>query len=176
MKHRLFIILSMSGLLLLGACQSPQKKAKEEIEKMEQAMLDTQTFTIDNEKAAELSLAYRDYIKEYPEDTVCADYLYKLCEISSATGKHGEAVTYLDQLIESYPDWKKLPDAMFLKGFILEDKMQNLNTAQKAYQALIDRFPEHPFSENARVIIQNLGISADSLVKRFEEQQADSRE
>jgi tetratricopeptide (TPR) repeat protein len=154
----------------LTSCDSAKNKARLKIQQLEQDMLDAQTFMIDDEKAAELNLALMDYIKEYPEDTICADYLFKLAEISSGLGRYGDAVNHLDNLIENYSAWKKLPDALFLKGFILEDKMMNLSKAKKAYQELIDRFPDHPFSENAKVIIENLGIPSDSLIKRFEEQ------
>ena len=171
MRNKTVFIAAITLIIGLSACVSPKEKARENITQLEQSMFDSQTFTIDPQKAEELLKVYRSFVDAYPEDTLCPDYLYKMAEVKGSVGKHGDAVVLLDELIQKYGDWKRLPDAMFLKGFILEDKLHNLTEAQKAYQRLIDRFPGHAFSENARVIINNLGVSADSLVRRFEAMQ-----
>jgi tetratricopeptide (TPR) repeat protein len=171
MKNTILKPLTIILLLAIIACQPSRKKVHEQIKQLEQEIFDTQSFTLDEAKAEALSKAYREYIDTYPDDSLSADYLFKLSEISGALGKHGESVELLEELIEKYPDYRKLPDALFLKGFILEDKLHNLNKAQRAYEELISKFPEHPYAENAKVIIENLGVPADSLVKRFESNQ-----
>jgi TolA-binding protein len=60
---------------------------------------------------------------------------------------------------------------MFLKAFVYEDQLHDLNKAKKYYEEFLEKYPDSDFADDARISLQNLGKSPEELIKEFEEKQ-----
>jgi TolA-binding protein len=101
--------------------------------------------------------------------------LFKAGDFSMGLEKSEQAIMYFDQIIANYPAFEKLPYCLFLKGFIYENQMGNMDQAKEVYLEFLNKYPDHEMAESARFSIKNLGKSPEELIKEFEKnQQTDS--
>lgn len=97
---------------------------------------------------ADLALVeFGDYIKCWPNEEKAAEAQFYLGETLYSLKKDYEAaVTAYDTVIEKYPDHKKAPDAMYMKGRALMMSDQRV----KAKQVLTELIKVYPNTEAAR--------------------------
>ncbi|MEX2597184.1 MAG: tetratricopeptide repeat protein [Salibacteraceae bacterium] len=118
-------------------------------------------------KAERLLVRYRDYISNNPRDSITAEYLFKAADLSLGVGKPNASINYLDRLIKDFPDFRKTVEMMLFKGFIYESYLNQHAEAVKAYQALINRFPNHRLAQDAQSSIDHLTMSEEELIEKF---------
>ena len=169
MKISVIVIVLMVFLSACSQSGDNASKALEKIRKQESALLEAADAPLDQAKAITLIESYREFYRQFPEDSNAASMIFKASEILMNTGRPAAAIKALDTLINNYPEWRMLPEAMHLKAFIYDDKLQDMEGARKAYQAVIDRFPGSPLAENARGCLMVLGKSPEDIIKSFEE-------
>ena len=74
-------------------------------------------------------------------------------------------------MILDYPCYPKAQAALFLKGFIYETRFNNLTKAKELYERYLELYPDGEFAADCKASIENLGLSLEELVRRFEENQ-----
>jgi TolA-binding protein len=79
------------------------------------------------------------------------------------------AINIYNRILKSYPDFKKAPECLFLKAYVYENNLGQLNKARVFYQEFIDKYPDNDFADDAEISIQNLGKSPEELIREFEE-------
>jgi TolA-binding protein len=112
---------------------------------------------------------YADFAKQFPEDTASANYLYKAAEISMNLQLGVKAIGYYDDLLSAYPNYSKKAECIFLKAFIYENQLNNLEEAKKYYTQFLDEFPTHQLAKDAEASLKYLGKSAEELVEMFQQ-------
>ena len=162
----LSIFIIISGIII--SCSSPKEKSLKNIKTLEENLFADNIENFDMKKAEELLNAYTDFAKSFPDDENSDEYLFKAADISMNIGQYKKSIELLDKLITNYPDFEKIPECMHLRGFIYEDKLDNLGKAETSYRELIEKYPEHILAENAKACIENLGIPAEELIRRWE--------
>jgi len=80
-----------------------------------------------------------------------------------------KAIQVFDRVLKNYPDYEKAAQCLFLKGYVYENEIGDLNTAKAIYKDFIAKYPDDEFADDAAVSIQNLGKSPEELIKEFEE-------
>ena len=115
---------------------------------------------------------YAKFADENPDDERSASFLFKAGDISMGLEKSELAIQYFDRVIDEYPDYEKMPYCMFLKGFVYENQLKDLDKASAAYRDFISEYPDHDMTEAAKFSLQNLGKSPEQLIREFEEQNA----
>lgn len=163
MKNKFLIIL----LIVLTACTGARQQILDEIKEKETILTKSYDDVFDKSTAESLRQDYLDFADEYPKDSLAPKFLHKASELSLAIENPKDAVATLDTLILRYPDYEFLPDAMFFKGFVLENHMKDPSAAKKAYLDFLRRFPKHELATQVAVSIENLGKSPEELVKEF---------
>ena len=78
-----------------------------------------------------------------------------------------------DRLCKEYPDYAKTPVAMFVKGFVYETQYGNEEAARKAYEEFIKAYPDSELVNDAKASIENLGLTPEELIRKFEQQNAE---
>jgi len=111
---------------------------------------------------------YVKFASENPDDELAPEYLFKAGELCMAMHKPELAIQYLDDIIGNYPEFDKSPHCMFLKGFIYEDQLHDLEKARESYEAFIKQYPDHDMTDAAKFSIKNLGKSPEQLIREFE--------
>lgn len=165
--------------LLLASCNPSKEKMTKDIADKEKGLFVDGSPVLDKTKIKEVTDLYKKYVQTFPKDSMSPKYLYKASDLCMNTGQSPDAIIFLDQIISDYPDFKKLPEAYFLKAFIYDDKIKNLDKARKAYIDFIQKFPKHDLVNDARISMDNLGKTPEQIVKEFEikvKQKSDSAE
>ena len=73
--------------------------------------------------------------------------------------------------MNNYPDFDKTPQCLFLKGYIYENNLGDLDMAKSLYEEFLQKYPDDDFADDAEVSIKNLGKTPEQLIKEFEEKQ-----
>lgn len=168
-------------LLLWSCSESPKENAmniEDRLKLIEQ--IENESFGKNGEfnktKAIALVNNYAIFAEENPEDERSAPFLFKAGDISMGLEKGELSISYFDKIIENYPDYEKIPYCMFLKGFVYENTLKDLENAEEAYRAFIKEYPNHDMTEAAQFSLKNLGKSPEQLIREFEAQNINQEE
>ena len=154
-------------VLVLVGCNSndPAKR----IEKLEKQVLATDK-AIDPVVASDLVSAYCDFADANPNDAMAPEYLFKAVDVSMNLNEPQHTIYIIDKLLKEYPDFPHTQAALFIKAFIFETRYNNLDMAKKLYQQYLEMYPDGEFANDCKSSIENLGLSPEELVRKFEEQ------
>ncbi len=112
--------------------------------------------------------AVEAYAMVFPDSKETPRYLFNAAEVSKTMGTFAKSLSLYDWIIKKYPTNEAAPTAMFLKAFILEDNMKNIDAAKEAYEMFIEKFPEHHFADDAQFSLNNLGKSDAEIQQELE--------
>jgi len=123
----------------------------------------------------ENSLKFVDVAEAYalanPElDSLSALYLYKAAEVSRSMRTFSKTLTIYDWMIDAYPNNQKTPTVVFLKGFLLDNELKNLDLAKQTYETFIERYPDHDLASHVKFLIENLGKSDEEILNLITKQ------
>jgi outer membrane protein assembly factor BamD (BamD/ComL family) len=149
--HWIVAVLIITGLAGCGS----RDKDLEKIKTMEKEVFNLQT-GMDKEKAAELIRLYENFADNHSKDTAAPACLYKAAELSINLNDGEGAIRLFDRVIKEYPDFYKVPEAMFLKGFVYEVTFRNTEFLKK--------YPDNEFAKDAKSSIDNLGKTPEQII------------
>ena len=163
----LFIIVAIG--LSITSCKHTDVKQKqlESIRILEKDLYSSQI--LDREKGLHMIDTYVNYSKQYPEDTISADFLFKASEIAMNLKLGSQAIFYYDKILSNYSDFYKAPECLFLKAFVYENQLNDLQNAKKYYNLFLVQYPKHALAKDAKASLKYLGKSPEELVKMFEQ-------
>jgi outer membrane protein assembly factor BamD (BamD/ComL family) len=171
MKNSIKTIIYFSIIsLFLISCQTSKEKIEKQINELEKET----SAQYNVEKMDSLSLLYQQYISEFPQDSMIAEYLYKSGRVNMILGRGAEALSDFTNLINKFPNHVHLPEAYYYKAFIYEDIMYDIALARVAYFDFINRYPNHKLVQDATLSIQYLGKSPAEIVASFEQEKDSS--
>lgn len=167
MKAKKLVILAGIAIILFACSQNPKAR----IESLEKK-ISAENFTLDEngkKAAADLVAAYLEYAEKQKDNPEAAQYLYKAADLSLNLGNSKQSLELYNRIIYQYPAFEKAPECLFLMGYIYENYFQELGKAKEVYESFLSKYPNHDFSDDARVSIENLGKSPEELIRSFEE-------
>lgn len=172
--NKLFLLLA--SLWLLTACgeqkkADPQAELTARIDSLE-AVLVNDSLRLSDEAASEVIKAYLKYADTWPKDSSAVDYLFKAADVMRGMYRYQDAVQTLELVVSRYPDSDKAPAALFYAGFILHADTEQNNLALPFFQRLIDDFPDHPLTKDARNILPMLNMSEEQLLEFLQQRNA----
>ncbi|MGB0176086.1 MAG: tetratricopeptide repeat protein, partial [Owenweeksia sp.] len=157
------------------ACQPAEPSLKMKISKME-AELD-EDVSLDTAKAWAITRAYKQYVKENPQDSISPYYLSKAADIYKEIPHAGlKAVNTYNKLYVEYPQHPLAPRSVFMIGFVFDEKYQDRDRAIRSYNFFLEEYPNHDLSDDARnllVLLQDTITTDLDQIKRWSEK-ADS--
>ena len=168
--RNLLLLLVLTTTII--SCEPANKKDATKIKETEDALFSANDGFIDKTNALELVDMYVNYTDNYPADSMAVEYLFKAAEFCLNLGEGQRAIALYDRVIIEYPDFRKVPECLFLKAYVYENYLGDLENAKAIYLLFIERYPDNEFADDAQVSIQNLGKSPEELIRQFEEQQA----
>ncbi len=162
------ILLILSLALMMVSCG--QKMTVEEINKLESQVF-AKDVKVEKENVVKLVDAYVLYGKQNPDDVKSPEYLFKALDVAVGINAEGpqKAIDIADVMIEQYPDFEMTPMAMFLKGFVYENMMTDYEKALDTYHQFLERYPNSPLVNDVKSTIENVGLTPEELIKKFEE-------
>lgn len=160
-------ILAILIFVVFVACSSDDPARR--IEKLEKQLFTTEQ-SVDPLVADDLVTAYCDYATQYPDDLMSPEYLFKAVDVSMNLNNPQRTIAIVDRMLRDYPDYPRTQAALFVKGFIFETYYGNLDMARKIYEQYLELYPNGEFADSCRASIENLGLTPEELVKKFENQ------
>ncbi|MEZ4885036.1 MAG: UPF0158 family protein [Chitinophagales bacterium] len=113
--------------------------------------------------------AYESFAKTRADDAKTPEYLFKAAEIERSLKNYKKAIENYQTIQTKYPDYEKTPHSMFLLGFIYENDLKDDAKAKALYEQFLEKYPEHELADDVKFSLDNLGISPEEIIKRFEE-------
>jgi TolA-binding protein len=179
MKIAKFFLLPLI-LLMISSCGNEETTEKHEIapkESSRKLMLDQikkyeaemhQSMTLNPSLATIAVTAYDNFVKNYPEDSLAPDFLFKAGEISTENQQYKQALMYYEQITKHYPSFKYSPESLYLQGYLLDNFLNDDPKAKIIYEKVIAQYPTLSYANDARAAIKNLGKSDEELIREFE--------
>jgi len=155
------------GVFLAGCTQSREKMVKEITEK-EKALFTADNPIPDKTKVTEMVALYMKFSDKHPKDSLAPEYIYRAANLQMSVGQNEEAIATLEIIMKDYEVYAKLPEVYFLKAFIYDNNLKNINKARTAYTDFLQKFPKHDLADDAMISIDNLGKTPEQIVKEFE--------
>jgi len=156
--------------ILIIACQSPRQDSIENIKATELEIF-SENGMIDRNRVDELIETYTGFADDFPEDTLAPDYLFKAGDIAMNTNRSRQAIRSYDRIIKEYPDYRKTPEALFLKGYVYENNLGRLDKAKEIYETFLEMYPDNEFADDAEVSLKYLGKSPEELIEIFQQEE-----
>ncbi|NLO50196.1 MAG: tetratricopeptide repeat protein [Bacteroidales bacterium] len=173
MKKNIFPIALLLLLVVMIACQNSGRQAIEQIKKTEASVFD-ENGMIDPARVDELIGVYISFADNYPQDSLSPGYLFKAADVAMTTNRSNQAITLYQRIREEYPDYRKVPEALFLEGYVFENYLGRLDKAKAIYEDFLEKYPDNDFAKDAEISLKYLGKSPEELTEIFQQMQQDS--
>jgi outer membrane protein assembly factor BamD (BamD/ComL family) len=175
MKNVLISCLTL--MVLFSSCSNKKQEKIDKIKELENIIGSKSISSFNVAKAKELADAYIEYANAYPDDTASVTYYFKAASLSMNTGEPEQAVKLFDTIIKNYPDFKRIPECMFLKAFTYDNFLENIKKAEEGYKAFIKKYPDNEFADDAQSLLDMLGKTPEQISAELEaKQQTDTVE
>lgn len=158
-------------VVFIYACGSRKEQSKEsilkEIARYEQILLNDTTGEINLTASYEAIKFYSAYENQYPKDSLTPEFMFRKASLFKSLGKANEAINALTQIDKNYPAYSNLDVCLFMIADIYENMLNDTAKARKYYQELIKKFPNSTLSDDASVILQNLGKNPEEFFQQI---------
>lgn len=103
-----------------------------------------------------------------PDDTHSADLIYEAARTAGYIRSFPKAVELYEWVYSNYPAYDKSSQALFMMAFTYDNEMRNVDKARALYEEFLKKYPNDDFSDDARVLLQNLGKSEDEVLRELQ--------
>ena len=152
--------LMMLALLAFGIMACGEKKLTQEDMKEAELALFGDDGAIKPEVVPEVAEKYCKFVEQNPDDPTAPTWLFHAMELNIAMKNADKSAELCNKLLEQYPESKWAPNALLVLGsYVYEDQLNDTAQAHQAYQRLIDNYPDSGLVNDARVLIECLGMT-----------------
>lgn len=126
------------------------------------------------------SLSYVDaseaYALVYPESERTPANLFKAAEVAKSLRTFPKSLSLYDWIIDKYPNYEKTPTSLFLKGFIIDNNLGDVEKAREVYNEFTNRYPDHELADDVEFLIENLGKTDEEILEMIEKRRKDNEQ
>ena len=117
-----------------------------------------------------LATHLKAYADEFPKDSLAPEMLFKAGNVYIGLGEYKKAISFFERAAKHYPDYIKRPELIYMSGFVYDYHMSQKGKAKEYYERVIAEYPNHIFAKDAKQAIENLSMSDEDLIRKFEAQ------
>lgn len=165
--------LSLALILLFSACSSPSRDdLYGKIKDAESQLFDqNESFKFNKELANNTILAYENFTKSFPNDSLTPGILFKEADLHRALKEYDAALDIYKKIETDYSSNNKAPHSLFLQGFVYENEVGDLDKAKDRYSKFLEEYPNHELADDVKFSLDNLGKSPEDIIKEFNQKQ-----
>ena len=119
---------------------------------------------------AEFITAVENFAALNPTNEKAPTFLIDAATIARNLGSGEKTLALFRTVYERFPNHPKAGDALFYEAFTYDADLKDFKKAETAYNYFMEKNPEHPFVDQAKVMLQNLGKSDEELLKSLGKQ------
>ncbi len=160
-------------IAILASCGSAREKELKQIKSVE-AKTFSESGLLDANFVDELIETYENFANNFPGDSLAPDYLFKAGDVAMNTNRSNKAIMLYDRIINEFTDYGKIPEALFLKGYVYENNLGRLDKAKAIYEEFLQKYPDNEFADDAEVSLKYLGKSPEELIEIFQQGNAET--
>lgn len=134
----------------------------------EDVFVDPDKFGVNRKAAQSFVDACEAYALAYPATKEAPEFLYKATEVSRTLRTFTKSLSMYDWIIDQYPQYEKAPTAMFLKGFIIENELNNDEAAMEVYRKFLAQYPDHQLTDDVQFLLDNVGKTDEEIMDMIE--------
>jgi outer membrane protein assembly factor BamD (BamD/ComL family) len=154
--------------LLFSSCKPSPDKMMKQIAQSEKELYAAGNAIPDKAKIKEMLDLYIKFADTYSKDSMTPVYLYKAANLSMNSNQNENAIILLDRIIKDYSNYSRLPETYFLKAFIYDNNIKNINKAREAYTVFLQKFPKSDLADDATISLDNLGKTPEQIINEFQ--------
>lgn len=140
------------------------------IEKMaNQVFINPDKFGINKLSAQKYVDACEAYAIGYPDNEMAPEYLYRAAEMARTLKTYPKALSIFDWIEEKYPSFEKTPTTVFLKGFMLENELNNKEAAREVYNRFLTNYPKSDLVDDVKFLLDNIDKTDEEIMKMIDE-------
>lgn len=121
-------------------------------------------------KARYLTEEYRRFASRFSEHEEAPEMLFRAANLEAdALDRPGVAVGLFRKLTDGWPEAEQAPRAQFLIGYTLHHQMEQKERAAEAYEAFLERYPDHELRaavEDELMVIES-GFDIDEFIRNL---------
>jgi len=132
---------------------------------------------INNQKAGkykEAVASYQALAESYPQSEKAVKALFEVAKIyqvkmlKDVEPKQSmlKAIEFYNKIYAAYPSTPEAPKALFMKGFIESNELQNYDAAKKTYNLFLQKYPADEMAASARAELETIGLSPEEILRR----------
>jgi TolA-binding protein len=117
------------------------------------------------------------FARRFSKDAQAPLLFWQAVQAQQKAGQYPQAMALLDAFVKQFPNNEKRPDAIFLKAFIAETGLKDVDLAKKSYQGFIQAYPNHVLAQDAQLLLQQLQskLSDEELILQFEAKEKEKK-
>ena len=140
-------------------------------QELEKNLIDEESLELSRGLSVKLLETAQKHISKFPESEYRRELIRKGSRAAQGLGQDFEAIRLIEIAISENKNDPTIIDEMNLRAFLF-DKMDNKEKAQKAYEEIIAKYPNHESVEMHKERLKTLHLTEDELIKLFEEKNA----
>ncbi len=181
MKRIETILLGVLAASIISCNTAPSEEEKVDNGDLDTAMFLTELKTLDSTLAEGIPekkdikkaiVMYQDFSRYFPNDSKTPAYLLQVSDFYLNIGKTKKSVNILTTIIEKYPDYDNIETVYFTRASHVDLDLRDTTLAKSYYEEFLEKFPESQYANDARVRYDNVGLSMEDIIRKFEEANA----
>lgn len=111
--------------------------------------------------------ACEKFVQLFPRDPKAPDVLFQAgnAAVNGQQFEKGQAL--YERLVTNYHTYDKIPEVLYMQGFIYESELEQMGKAKEKYAYIIERYPNHELAAQAQLSIDNFGKTDEEIVRSF---------
>jgi tetratricopeptide (TPR) repeat protein len=170
--NKVVVLFAFILAVYFSSCTPSREKMLDKISIMEANLKTAQK--PDSLAVTELLGAYQNFASKYADDSLAPEYLYKAAGLAVGFNRGVQAVELYESIINTYPEYKKIPECFFMEAFAYENAIGNIGKASEYYNKFLAKYPDHELADDAQAALKFLGKSPEEMVREFEKMNTDS--
>ncbi len=134
----------------------------------EQIFVNPDKFGINRLNAQKYVDACEAYALGNSDSGMAPEYLYRAAEMARTLKTYPKALSIYDWIEDKYPNYEKAATTMFLKGFMLENELNDKESARKVYQSFVTKFPKSDLQDDVQFLLDNIDKTDEEIMKLIE--------
>ena len=119
----------------------------------------------DSSTADQAVAHFTAFLERFGQSPKAPEALRKLAGLAQQRGKMQEAIGYYERVLAEYPASGHGDEAQFMIAFIYEEYIRDLEEARRAYQRVIENYPDSELATSARHLLPNVGRTPQEWVQ-----------